>query len=286
VATVTLPAWLTGFIDDAAIFPPGNAPLDRAVAEHREHRGAEYAALVGGFVISDVRIADLIDVLDERDDDEVLDINLVVTGGAGAIEPGVRWATRAPTTRLRAVEIALRDEDDLAHNARRVLTALDQLEAELVGVDVYVEPPRLHGSPTSGWLAALDELSMREVRAKFRTGGVDQDAFPTSGELADALGAALDRELPFKCTAGLHHAIRQVDPETGITHHGFLNVLRATRACLDGQDASEVLAEESAAALLDGFDAEEAARTRGWFTGFGSCSILEPHDDLVELGLA
>ena len=59
----------------------------------------------------------------------------------------------------------------------------------------------------------------------------------------------------------------------------------ATRAALDGNDPSDVLAEESAAALLAGFDAEEAARTRNWFTGFGSCSILEPHDDLVELGL-
>ncbi|MBO9523175.1 MAG: hypothetical protein J7518_16705 [Nocardioidaceae bacterium] len=281
-----IPDWLHGFVDDAAIFPPGNAPLDRAVAEYRDHRASEYADLVGGFVVSDVRLPELIDVLDDRDDDAVLDLNLVVTGGAGAIEGGVRWATRAPTTRLAAVEIALRDEDDLAHNARRVLTAVDQLAAELDGVEVYVEPPRLRGEPTSGWLAALDELAMRDgMRAKFRTGGVEQDAFPTCGELADAIGAALDRELAFKCTAGLHHAVRHVDPETGLTHHGFLNVLLATRASLDGRDASDVLAEESAVALLEGLDVEELARTRRWFTGLGSCSILEPHDDLVELGL-
>lgn len=284
MATVTVHAWLTGFIDDAAIFPPGNVPLDRAVAEHRQHRASEYADLVAGFVISDVKVPDLIDVLDERDDDELFGVNLVVTGGAGAIEPAVRWATRAPLTHLRAIEIALRDEDDLVHNARRMLTALDQLDLD--EVEVYVEPPRLRGEPTAGWLAALDELAMGGVRAKFRTGGVDQDAFPTCGELADAIEAALDRELAFKCTAGLHHAIRQVDPETGITQHGFLNVLLATRACLDGADASEVLAQESAALLLDGFDVATAAATRRWFTSFGCCAVLEPHDDLVELGLA
>lgn len=281
---MSAPAWLTDLIDDAAIFPPGNAPLDRAVAEHRAHRASEYAALVGGFVVTDVKLPDLIDILDEGDEIP-LAINLVVTGGAGAIEPAVRWATRAPLLRLRALEIALRDEADLAHNALRAITALDQAEADLEDVAVYVEPPRLDGPPTAGWLGALDELAARDLRLKFRTGGADQAAFPTCGELGDAISAALDRELAFKCTAGLHHAVRQTDPGTGFTHHGFLNVLRATRASLDGEDPSEVLAEDSTAALLDGFDAEEAVRTRRWFTGFGSCSVLEPHDDLVELGL-
>ena len=277
-------AWLTDLIDDAAIFPPGNAPLDRAVAEHRAHRASEYAALIGGFVVTDVKLPNLIDILDEGDE-VPLAINLVVTGGAGAIEPAVRWATRAPLLQLRALEIALRDEADLAHNALRAITALDQVAADLDDVAVFVEPPKLDGPPTAGWLGALDELAARDLRLKFRTGGADQAAFPTCGELGDAITAALDRELAFKCTAGLHHAVRQTDPATGFTHHGFLNVLRATRASLDGDDPSEVLAEDSAAALLDGFEVEEAARTRRWFTGFGSCSVLEPHDDLVELGL-
>jgi hypothetical protein len=276
---------LHGLIDDAAIFPPGNVPLDRAVAEHREHRTSEYADLLGGFVVSDVKVADLIDVLDDADHDEPLAVNLVVTGGAGAIEPAVRWLNRAPTATLRAVEFALRDEEDLAHNARRAITAWDLLEDENPGAEVYIELPQLSGEPSHGWLSAMDEIAARGLRAKFRTGGVEQHVFPTCGELGDAINAALDRELPFKCTAGLHHALRHHDPATDLTHHGFLNVLRATRAALDGDDPSEVLAEESARVLLDGFDAEEAERTRAWFTGFGSCSVLDPHEDLVELGL-
>jgi len=282
---VTLPPWLTGLIDDAAIFPPGNLPLDRAVDEHRGHRSSEYADIVGGFVVSDVRIPDLLDVLDDEDEDAELAINLVVTGGAGAIEPAVRWATRAPVLRLTAVELALRDEEDLPHNARRVGAALDALEEELADVTVYVEPPRVEGMPSHGWLGALDELAMRELPLKFRTGGVTADVFPTPTELAAAISAALDRELPFKCTAGLHHAVRQHDSSTGVVHHGFLNVLSATRACLDRGDTVAVLEETDATALLAGLDDEALARTRRWFTSFGSCSILEPHDDLVDLGL-
>jgi hypothetical protein len=287
---VSIPPWLTGLVDDAAIFPPGNVPLDRAVAEHRAHRESEYADLVGTFVVSDVKLPDLLDVLDERapdegDDEEVLAISLVVTGGAGAIEPAVRWATRAPTLRLAGLECALRDEDDLAHNARRVCSMLDDLEEELADVQVYVEPPRVIDWPGHGWLAAVDELALRELPLKFRTGGVTGDAFPTSVELAASISAALDRELPFKCTAGLHHAVRQTDPDTGFTHHGFLNVLAATRACLDGRSTEAVLEQVDAGAVLAGLDDDALLRTRRWFTGFGSCSILEPHDDLVELGL-
>lgn len=284
---MTVPAWLSGLIDDAAIFPPGNLPLDRAVAEHRVHRASEYADMVGGFVVSDVKLPDLIDVLDEQDDEDetAFAINLVVTGGAGAIEPAVRWACRAPSVHLAALELALRDEDDLPHNARRVVTALDALEEDLADVAVFVEPPRVLREPTHGWLGAVDELAMRELPLKFRTGGVTADAFPTTVEVAASISAALDRELPFKCTAGLHHALRHTDPETGFDHHGFLNVLVATRACLDGGDVAAVLEETDGGRLMDGLDPETLERTRRWFTGIGSCSILEPHDDLVELGL-
>ena len=284
----TIPTWLHGFVDDAAIFPPGNAPLDRAVAEHRAHRASEYAELLGGFVVSDVRLPELLDVLDDAasdDSEAALSINVVVTGGAGAIEPAVRWASRTPLLRLEALECTLRDEDDLAHNARRVGAVLDALEEELADVTVYVEPPRVVDRPSAGWLAAADELALRELPLKFRTGGVTADAFPTPAELAASIAAALDRELPFKCTAGLHHAVRQADPETGFTHHGFLNVLAATRACLDGGDTVAALTAAEAEALLEGLDDGALERTRRWFTSFGSCSVLEPHDELVELGL-
>jgi hypothetical protein len=143
----------------------------------------------------------------------------------------------------------------------------------------------VHGEPSSGWLAAVDELAAREVPLKFRTGGVDADAFPSSRELAGCIDAALDRELPFKCTAGLHNAVRHRDPETGFEHHGFLNVLLATRAALDGEDVVAVLEDTDPVARVKEVGEETLARTRRWFTSFGSCSILEPHHDLVELGL-
>src|SRR2546423_9174583 len=46
-----VPAAFVGLLDDAAVFPPGNAPLPDAVAAHREHRAAWYAPMVGPLLL-------------------------------------------------------------------------------------------------------------------------------------------------------------------------------------------------------------------------------------------
>ena len=140
--------------------------------------------------------------------------------------------------------------------------------------------------PTAGWLAAADVVAAAELRLKFRTGGVEADLFPAVPTVAAWIDAALDRETPFKCTAGLHHAVRHTDPATGFHHHGFLNVLAATRTALDGGDVAAVLAEEDGAALVAALpDLDTLARTRRWFTSFGCCEVREPLEDLAALGL-
>ena len=124
---------------------------------------------------------------------------------------------------------------------------------------------------------------MAGLRLKFRTGGVTADAFPSVAELASSIDAALDRETPFKCTAGLHDAVRHTDPETGFEHHGFLNVLLATRTALDGGDVEAALSSTEPATQLPA--PEACASARRWFTSFGSCSVLDVHEDLVDLDL-
>jgi hypothetical protein len=280
-----VPPWLSGLVDDAAIFPPGNSPLPAAVTAHRGHTEAPYGGLVGPFVVSDPRITELLEVVSTSSTSvEPLPVSVVVTGGAGALEPAVRWATRSGALDLRSLEITLRDDDTgaIVHNARRILAAVDNLRSAGAlddEVPVFVEPPRLYGAPpTPGWLGALDEIAAA-------------DAFPAAHELAASIEAAIDREVAFKCTAGLHNAVRHRDDGTGFEHHGFLNVVLATRATLDSADVDEVAAtleqSEPAAvrARVDEVGADGLASARRWFTSFGSCSILEPVEDLVGLGL-
>ena len=150
---------------------------------------------------------------------------------------------------------------------------------------MYVELPHV---PDSGsWLRAADAVAEAGLRLKFRTGGLEEHLFPASHALARWIDAALDRETPFKCTAGLHNAVRHTGAD-GFEHHGFLNVLVATVRAFDGAATDEVVA------LLDDRDAdavsaaardEDLGRARRWFTSFGSCSVTEPLDDLLALGL-
>jgi hypothetical protein len=291
----TIPAAFRSLVDDAAIFPPGNAPLHEALRVHLRHRSEAYADLVGPFVVSDTALPDLIDAVRSDGGAGSLAVSVVVTGGAGAIEPAVRWASRAEELELASLELGLRDEEDLPRNARRVTTVVDQLRAAGDLDDetpVYVEPPRAAGpTPAPSWLTALDEIAALDLRLKFRTGGVTADAFPTAAELATCIDAALDRELRFKCTAGLHNALRHRDDETGFEHHGFLNVLLGTRAALDAMPPPEVarhLDAHDPAEVRDALAAsgeEGLASARRWFTSFGSCSVLEPLEDLIDLDL-
>jgi hypothetical protein len=283
---------LSGLVDDAAIFPPGNAPVPDAIRAHARHRTAWYAALVGGFVCPDTRLTELQSGLDDAGDDteRPLVVNLTVQGGAGAVEPALTWVRRDARLRLAVVEVALRDEEDLAHNAARMTTVLrGALPADR---SAYVELPRLRGATVpSGWDAALDELAASGLPAKYRTGGPDHDAFPDAGELVTFVDACLDRETPFKLTAGLHHAVRHTAADTGFEHHGFLNVLLATRALLDGasrDDAAALLELRDpgdVAARMQQLGEKRVASARRWFTSFGSCSIDDPVGDLVDLGL-
>ena len=277
----SLPDVFSGLVDDAAIFPPGDAPLPDAVAAYGSRSDEWYADLVGSFVVTDTKVPDV---------DAAIPLSVVVTGGAGAIGPALHLAGRKGAD-VAGVEVALRDLDDLTGNARRVVAAVDAARADRVleeETPVFVELPQQEPGPD--WLGAADAVAEAELRLKFRTGGLESHLFPTAPTLASWIDAALDRETPFKCTAGLHNALRHTGAE-GFEHQGFLNVLLATRLAFDGSTADDVVAvleERVADALLDrwheqGDDAMAGARR--WFTSYGSCSVSEPLDDLLALGL-
>jgi hypothetical protein len=278
----TIPALFRHLVDDAAMFPPGDLPLVEAVAAHRAHRKSDHADLVGPFVCSD---DDLMKVAAEaaRSGEGPLEVSVVITGGAGGIEPAVRYGDRSADVVVKSVEVRLRDEDDLSRNALRVVRACDDcLDEENAFVEIGMD---------GAWERALDVVADAGYAAKLRTGGLDASLFPNADQVAAFITACLDREVAFKCTAGLHNAVRHTAADTGFEHHGFLNVLLATRASLDGaaQDEMSALLEnrdgEALAAKAAELSEAQAVGVRKWFTAFGSCSIDEPRHDLTALGL-
>ena len=262
-----------GLVDDAAIFPPGDVPIHDATAAFTSRGEEWYADLVGSFVLRDTDLP-LVRGFGAP-------LSVVVTGGAGQVVGPLGAAARLGL-RVAGLEIALRDPDDPAANVRRVVAAVDQARGEGTIADdvpVFVEIP---GPATGAWLTAADEVASAGHRLKLRLGHVDHDLVPDEETVAAWIDAALDRETPFKGTAGLHRAVRH-DPEGGGAH-GFLNVLVATQVLWDGGSAAD-----AAAALCqrdgDALAAADISSARRWFTSFGSCSVTEPLDDLVALGL-
>ncbi|MBB3051130.1 hypothetical protein FHS23_002153 [Prauserella isguenensis] len=269
-----LPAFAHGLCDDAAVFPPGLAPLPDAVSRHREHVSAPYRDLVGPLVLAAPAVGELAPLL--RHDD---DLALAVTApeGPAQLAGAIGGAADLPV-RVLAAEIAVPGE------VAEFFAELDALE--LPGVTVHVEVPR-----DERRFAVLAGLAERGVRAKFRTGGVRADLHPDEAELATAVVAVARADIAFKATAGLHHAIRNTDPDTGFEQHGFLNLLLATDAALQGSDESVVaglLARRDGAAIAAAvreLGAERATTVRRSFVSFGTCSIIEPLAELVELDL-
>jgi hypothetical protein len=275
-----VPALLHGLVDDAAVFPPGNATLDRAVADHRVHRSSWYAEMVGPLLLPASTLGRVPALLGA---DEPLAIGVIGDTGLGAL-PGA-LARLDPRLHVRQIEIAVAKRSEDPQPGLADLLAIAEAHPSL---PVFAEIPL-----TFGLLGALDTVAgARErgvdIAAKFRTGGLAAELFPTPIELAAVISACHDRELPFKLTAGLHHAIRQTDPETGIVHHGFLGILAGTLAAAEG--STEVADVAALLASTDPLPLVETARRhlhdrRPLWIGFGSCSIAEPLADLDRFGL-
>ena len=86
---------------------------------------------------------------------------------------------------------------------------------------------------------------------KLRTGGLEAVSFPASEHIAFCIRRCLDRKVPMKFTAGLHHPFRHFDKEIGTMMHGFINVfgsgIIAMRHDISDKEIEEVLNDEDPA---------------------------------------
>jgi hypothetical protein len=264
-----------GLFDDAALFPPGNAPMAAAVVAHRELRN-RLGRLVGPFVVPASRLDELTEHLDAG---PAFGISLIAA--PGDLPAAASRVGQDAGLALASVETPAVPDGAAAREAVRVLDDVLPPEASAA-----VEVPR-----STARDEVLDVLAGTRYRAKLRTGGMRAELFPSPEELAATLAACVGRGLAVKCTAGLHSAVRRPDPATGFVHHGFLNVLLAVSALVEGTPAgtaADHLRDTDAGALVGALRTwmpERAARARATFTSFGTCSVLEPVDDLVRLGL-
>jgi hypothetical protein len=265
-------------VDDAAVFPPGLAPLDVAVRVHLDRRTQPYAGHVGPLLVPATDAPELarLAAADERSATQPLAVGLVVRPGADGD------ALRASVDRLREDPRVVVTGVELGWSSGwRSVLSLDVPVAVEVGLGRDQQ-------------AALDDVADAvdgdaDVVAKFRTGATPTWPWPDEQVLAGFLDAVVLHGLAFKLTGGLHHAVRGAYGPDQM--HGLLNIIVAVHEALDGAETPQIahlLAQTSAELLAERVSrltAVEAARVRGSFTAYGCCGVLDPLVELAALGL-
>jgi hypothetical protein len=238
---------LERLIDHAALFPPASMSLPEALAEDRRARRSVHADVLNRFVVPAAKLGEL--------PEKRPALSVVLAGPQDA-------ELVAGAEGVEAVELVLGGARPGSAELIGTYHALEPL-----GVETYFELVL-----DRGWRdsvpAAVGAITAVGGRVKLRCGG---PATPSVEQLALVIACCREAGVPFKATAGLHHAVRRGE------EHGFLNVLAATTAPPGRVEA--VLAEEDPAEL------DVSGADRSLFVSFGSCSWREPVDDLVELGL-
>jgi hypothetical protein len=286
-----------GLIDDAAMFPPSQRPLPKAVQTHRETRASEAAWILGRLLVPAGLVTELAAAADE--------MPLGPVGIVIATDPTdwhVSVSAALSTAGLARDALVIDDVEVKAPaelDSRDMARLLAAVESAALGrrVSLFLEiDPNRHDRrdaaldlvarwrATSGGASATVDLGI-----KLRCGGPMADAFPSAEVVAGFLTASRALGIPLKATQGLHHPFRTVDPITGVLQHGFVNLLAAV--ALADADAGAVVAEADPAAFeltdtglrwRDTFaGVEELRRARTIFSGLGSCSVDEPWTDLV-----
>lgn len=285
--------FFAGMIDYAGLFPPAALDMDSAVREYARHSAGSDADLLGRFVVPVSR-------LDE----------FAVAASPHFSANGDRWKVSAIAAEHPSLTRKAIDRFNMSESG----PVCDSVEMPVASYDDVAQATAafpddlalfLEVSSHSDPISLLREIAQTSASAKLRTGGVVESAIPSPDQVVRFLEVCVEEGVPFKATAGLHHAIRGRYPLTyesssaSAVMFGYLNIFFGAAFCAAGSSQSAVLGivEETNPAA---FRTDE----RGvWWrdhvvvheqlvvvretvaASFGSCSFTEPVGEARSLNL-
>lgn len=284
---------LSEIVDYAGLFPPSELSMARAVGNFSDYLDGEQAWMLGRFVCPVAR-------LDEFSEHASRFLN-----GKNI------WRLSALAGENLAADLQKIEQFNRAHDGR---AAVDALEIKVAKPEEIAAAKKLLPANLNAYFEFplklfinefISTIAINRLRTKIRTGGVTQEAFPAVDEIVKFMRVCIAANTAFKATAGLHHPLRcqraltyEENAARG-TMHGFLNVFLAAaflRQNLNTPFANQIMTETNAnqfefddeAVSWNGnrVETREISLTRERNAiSFGSCSFVEPVEDLRQLGL-
>ncbi len=291
----TVRALLSEIIDYAGLFPPSGVPMAAAVQNFTDYLRSDYAWMLGRFVLPLTRLEEFVEHAEGfflAKKSKLWRISILADEDFAATLDKVESFNSHYQNRaiIDTLEIKIIQASEITAKAKRIpenITAFFEIP-QLVGLSEYITP-----------------LALTRSRAKIRTGGLTQEAFPPIDELVKFLRVCMAANVPFKATAGLHHPLRcqkpltyEPDAPSGLMH-GFLNLFLSAaflRQNLNNTFVHELMADTSAEDLRfddtkiywkkHELDVQQVLlmRKRGAIS-FGSCSFIEPIEELQQLSV-
>lgn len=280
-------------IDYAGLFPPAGLSMAVTVRNYAAYRGGPQSWALGRLVLPAARL----DEFEAAATEFLPPVDLEV------------WRLSVICGTDLQTDVARIDEFCRRHATRAVVDCLEFHSTGEAGLDA-VNRGLLAGrhayaevAPGDGVERRIAAVARAGLRAKLRMGGLTPEAIPSVQDVYGFLRACHEAGVAFKATAGLHHPVRGIHPLASpegprARMHGFLNLFLAAAFLHQGLPEADLLQ------LLDEFSArvfhadESGIAWRGRTVesavlahvrssraiAFGSCSFVDPMDDLTAMG--
>lgn len=319
--TETLQTFLSDVVDYAGYFPPSDLPLDDALHNYAAYRTGSDRWMLGRFVLFASQL-DQISSQSERFEEQP-PFRFSVLGSSTDHEEDFLEMIRnvrsncsrfvreyGDQVRIEYLETKIAGHPEYRQSPRRIRASIEQtvtafesrpgapdtifFETDIASTETW----RNHLETLTDALAMIGETDLAgetgvECGFKLRCGG--EAAVPSIRQVARTIATCHKKDIPMKCTAGLHHAIRGKDRgEEARPHHGYMNVIASSILCesegFSPDELQEVLADTDADSFLFGessFEWKDYQVERGdvetvrrvYLRSFGSCSFETPLEE-------
>lgn len=319
----TLQPFMNEIIDYAGMFPPSGLPFDEAFTNYLSYNDHTCSSFLSRFIIP-AGVIPKVSGFDEeiRKRNRTVPFSILLPP-AESREEFISEITKKlkPVHDLKAYFQGLVSTDVLETriplsvaeaDRNEIKETLLELISTIIDADLNVTHLFVETHFSDDWLKtvpvfikSISEINEKHdlplsIGFKLRCGGTEAHQFPDIQQVALAIEECEQHKLAMKFTAGLHHPIRHFNESVDTKMHGFINVFGAAALLfhnkIDASDLPLILSDEHDGSFI--FDdqffswkqasipTKQIIEARDRFCmSYGSCSFIEPIEDLTHLNL-